>query len=149
MLASIEAYKSSFSDVNLIYNRDEKIKRYNLCEKTFKSIEEEYESITQRVEGLTQKKVDIIKYYNDLPDEFVKVTKVIGSKIISETKNFVGYFCSSHKIIITYLADQKFALEKERIPTFFGSIEDHSKPEYFTTPNLKSNIYIPLFLEHH
>ena len=68
MLTSIDAYKSSFSDVNIIYNLDEKLKRYNVCEKTFKTIEEEYESINKKLEGLTNKKMDIIKYYGELPD---------------------------------------------------------------------------------
>ena len=40
MLNAIEAYKSSFSDVALIYNNDEKVKRYNYCESLYKAISE-------------------------------------------------------------------------------------------------------------
>lgn len=36
MLTAIEQYKQSFSDVNLIYNMDEKNKRYNDCEQIYK-----------------------------------------------------------------------------------------------------------------
>jgi hypothetical protein len=31
MLVSIEAYKNSFTDVTLIYNMDEKVKRFQTC----------------------------------------------------------------------------------------------------------------------
>jgi len=33
-----------------------------------------------------------------------RTLKVIGSKIIAETKNFVKNFCQFHKTIITFLA---------------------------------------------
>jgi hypothetical protein len=45
MIANIEAYKSSFTDVKLIYNMDEKIKRFNACEGTYKNLLEELETI--------------------------------------------------------------------------------------------------------
>ena len=32
MMTAIEQYKTSFSDVNLIYNMDEKNRRYENCE---------------------------------------------------------------------------------------------------------------------
>ncbi len=41
MVGNIESYKSSFTDVKLIYNMDEKIKRFNACEATFKNLTEE------------------------------------------------------------------------------------------------------------
>ena len=40
MLTNIESYKSSFTDVKLIYNMDEKNKRFNACEGTFKNLTE-------------------------------------------------------------------------------------------------------------
>lgn len=39
MLTAIELYKDSFSDVNLIYNLDEKIRRYENCEATYRAVE--------------------------------------------------------------------------------------------------------------
>ena len=68
MLGSIEAYKSSFSDVNLIYNMNEKLRRYAACEKNYRGIEEEYKIILQKTEVLTQKKINIIDLYCKLPD---------------------------------------------------------------------------------
>ena len=149
MLLSIDAYKSSFSDVTLIYNMEEKTKRYYACEKAYKGIEEEYDFINQRTEALTLKKGEIIHFYSQLPDEFIKVTKVIGSKIIGETKNFVGYFCNSYRIMITSMADEKFAFEKEKIGTLFDTINDSSNLECFSQADLQPARYIPLFLEYH
>lgn len=40
MLESIEAYKMSFTDVKLIYNIDEKNKRYTFCEHNYKALTE-------------------------------------------------------------------------------------------------------------
>jgi hypothetical protein len=39
MLAAIEAYKNSFSDVTLIYNMDEKVRRYQICENNYKAVQ--------------------------------------------------------------------------------------------------------------
>lgn len=33
----MEAYKDSFNEAKLIYNIDEKIRRYNYCEQNYKS----------------------------------------------------------------------------------------------------------------
>jgi hypothetical protein len=41
----MESYKSSFTDVKLIYNMDEKNKRFNACEATFRNLSEELEVI--------------------------------------------------------------------------------------------------------
>lgn len=35
---------------------------------------------------------------------------MIGSKVISETKNFVNYYCITNKNIATFLAEQKYNL---------------------------------------
>lgn len=40
MISLMESYKSSFTDVKLIYNMDEKNKRFNACEATFRSLSE-------------------------------------------------------------------------------------------------------------
>lgn len=45
MISQMESYKSSFTDVKLIYNMDEKNKRFNACEATFRSLSEELEVI--------------------------------------------------------------------------------------------------------
>ena len=38
MLSAIEAYKNSLTDVTLIYNMDEKVKRYQACEVNYKTV---------------------------------------------------------------------------------------------------------------
>ena len=40
MSGNIDSYKQTFTDVKIIYNMDEKIKRYNLCESTNKNLQE-------------------------------------------------------------------------------------------------------------
>ena len=45
MISNIESYKNSFTDVKLIYNMDEKNKRFNACEGTYKNLMEELEAI--------------------------------------------------------------------------------------------------------
>jgi hypothetical protein len=41
----MDYYKNSFTDVKLIYNMDEKNKRYLACEQNYKSLLEELETI--------------------------------------------------------------------------------------------------------
>lgn len=38
MLTSIESYKASLTDVTLIYNVEEQIKRYQACETNYKTV---------------------------------------------------------------------------------------------------------------
>ena len=38
--------------------------------------------------------------------------KDIGGKLISASRSFVAEFCDMQKIMITYLAEKKFALEQ-------------------------------------
>jgi len=38
MISSMDSYKNSFTDVTLIYNMDEKTKRYQTCENNYKCI---------------------------------------------------------------------------------------------------------------
>ena len=40
MLNQIEAYKDSFTDVKLIYNTQQKTKRYATCEATYQTLTE-------------------------------------------------------------------------------------------------------------
>ena len=39
MMEAIDAYKNSFMDVKIIYNTDEKVKRYCECQKTYYLLE--------------------------------------------------------------------------------------------------------------
>lgn len=49
MMTNIDLYKSSFTDVKLIYNMDEKNRRYNNCEGVFKNLIEEIRVIEEKV----------------------------------------------------------------------------------------------------
>lgn len=53
MVNSIEYYKESFTDVRVIYNIDEKVKRYNACETTYKTLQEELDTIEKKVTQLS------------------------------------------------------------------------------------------------
>lgn len=65
MLSSIEAYKNSLTDVTLIYNMDEKIKRYQNCETNYKMVTSEFNAICEKAEQLTDRKFKIVKNYDD------------------------------------------------------------------------------------
>jgi hypothetical protein len=45
MIAGIELYKEAFTDVKLIYNRGEKLRRYVSCENNYVEITEEIKNI--------------------------------------------------------------------------------------------------------
>lgn len=109
MLVSIDAYKDSFTDVALIYNMDEKIRRYNTCESNYKMVTEEYEIINEKVSKLSDKKMELSEMCNRMEDEFIKVAQIIGSKIIGEAKNFFEYFSRYNKENIATFATEKFA----------------------------------------
>lgn len=49
MQASVESYKITFMDVKMIYNKDEKVKRYNECLYTYKNLEEDLTIISKKI----------------------------------------------------------------------------------------------------
>lgn len=53
MINSIESYKETFTDVKIIYNIQEKMKRYTICENHYKTLQEELEIIEQKVAQLS------------------------------------------------------------------------------------------------
>lgn len=63
MISSMESYKNSFTDVTLIYNMDEKNKRYQTCENNYNAIVAEYKTICEKVELLNERKASICKNY--------------------------------------------------------------------------------------
>lgn len=50
-------------DVKIIYNKDEKIKRYNECVYTYKNLEEDLAIINKKVEELNKDKVNLVERY--------------------------------------------------------------------------------------
>lgn len=48
MVGSLDSYKSSFTDARLIYNVEEKVKRYQLCETGYKAVVEEFRGIQEK-----------------------------------------------------------------------------------------------------
>ena len=60
MGSNIDNYKETFTDVKIIYNMDEKIKRYNVCETTYKTLQDELGNINKKVSQLSEEKVKII-----------------------------------------------------------------------------------------
>lgn len=59
----MEEYKNSFTDVKLIYNMQEKNKRYMACEVTYKCLLEELDIIEEKLGQLNEEKVHIISAY--------------------------------------------------------------------------------------
>lgn len=131
MLTAIEQYKQTFTDVKIIYNMDEKNKRYNLCESVYKALTEELGNIQGKVSQLSIEKADIVDAYKGIDKEFTLTLKAIGSKLIAICKAFVSDFCQMEKIIITYLAEKKFTLEKVELKTFFNSDSKLNFEDYF------------------
>jgi predicted nuclease with TOPRIM domain len=134
MMGSIEAYKTSFTNVTLIYNNDERIKRYATCENNFKAVEAEHANLLEKVKALNKRKACIIEHINELREEFAKVVKMIGSKVIGEVKNFFGYYCATNKNIVTFLAEHKYNLERMAIEPFFITLHQASNPQFFSLP---------------
>lgn len=66
MLTAIEQYKQSFSDVNLIYNMDEKNKRYDNCEQLYKQAISQKSTTFEKCEELTLKKMAVKSVYGEM-----------------------------------------------------------------------------------
>ena len=45
MVGYLDSYKGSFTDARLIYNTEEKVKRYQQCETSFKALHEDLKMI--------------------------------------------------------------------------------------------------------
>jgi hypothetical protein len=131
MMGSIDLYKATFTDVKIIYNMDEKKKRYGICEGNHKALQEELDNIDQKVVQLSEEKDQIIEAYKDIDKEFTLTLKAVGSKLIAMSRSFVFDFCQMEKIIITYLAEKKFTLEKVELKTFFTSDSKLQLSDYF------------------
>lgn len=56
----------SFTDVKLIYNADEKNKRFAVCENNYKTLVEELTAIEEKVAQVTAEKDDIVEAYKDI-----------------------------------------------------------------------------------
>lgn len=66
MLTAIDQYKQSFSDVNLIYNMDQKNKRYDNCEQLYKQAISQKLITFQKCEEVTNKKTALKNVYNEM-----------------------------------------------------------------------------------
>ena len=64
--SSIEAYKASFSDVKLIYNNEERIRRYNICKNDYEAICNDHAHIQEKIEKMNEMKDNITKAYENL-----------------------------------------------------------------------------------
>ena len=150
MLTSIDLYKETFTDVKIIYNMDEKTKRYAICEANNKSLMDELDTIEKKTDQLSQEKTDIINSYKEIDKEFALTLKAIGSKLISMSKSFIADFCQMEKIIITYLAEKKFTLEKIELKTFFNSETKLKVEDFFDVEIDPGKLeFYPVFVVYH
>ena len=53
MGSKIDSYKETFTDVKIIYNMDEKNKRFNACEGVYRTLQEELANINKKVGQLS------------------------------------------------------------------------------------------------
>lgn len=59
MITCLDSYKGSFTDARLIYNTEEKVKRYQQCETSYKGLQDELKVIQEKCDRLTEKKTAI------------------------------------------------------------------------------------------
>ncbi len=63
---SLTSYKNSLSDVKLIYNKDETVKRYQQCELSFKNVISEEKIIKERADRVVVDKKQVVSNLNSL-----------------------------------------------------------------------------------
>ena len=124
---SLTSYKNSLSDVKLIYNKDETVKRYQQCELSFKNVISEEKIIKERADRVVVDKKQVVSNLNSLGGEFKSAYLFVGEKVANESKNTLSAFCLLHKSIITDIGNKKELLEKTRIGTFLDSVPEHSE----------------------
>lgn len=61
-------YKLSLTDVNLIYNMDEKTKRFLACESLYNAASQELKTINEKCEHLYKKKLNIFETFSSLEE---------------------------------------------------------------------------------
>ena len=65
---------------------------------------EDFKLITEKCQKLTEKKNQIRENFVNIDSEMKRTIKMIGSKIISEIKNYVKNYSEYQKTIVTFLA---------------------------------------------
>jgi hypothetical protein len=75
-------------DVKIIYNKDEKIKRYNECVYTYKNLEEDHAIINKKVEELNKDKLTLVDRYQILERQLTNFTSSFATRYIDELKKF-------------------------------------------------------------
>ena len=107
-------------------------------------------NINKKVSQLSEEKVKIIEAYQDIEKDVILTAKAIGNKLISISKSFVAEFCDMQKIVITYLAEKKFTLEKIDLKTFFSAETKINIEEYFKVEiDPKKIEFYPVFVVYH
>jgi hypothetical protein len=150
MVDNIEYYKVSFTDVKLIYNVDEKNKRFAVCEANYKTLMDELAAVEDKTAQVTAEKTEIVEAYRDIAKEFVLTLKAIGSKLIALSRSFMFDFCQMQKNVNTYLAEKKFTLEQIELKTFFSADSTFRDGEYYEVEiDLKRCEVFPAFVVYH
>lgn len=88
MLQNVEQYKASFTDVKLVYNPDERIKRYITCENTYKGMVDEVKNIEEKLIITNQLKKEVIENYKNIEYEFISAIKIVGNRVITLAELF-------------------------------------------------------------
>ena len=74
----------------------------------------------------------IINAYQEIQREFKLTIKNIGVKQIYLSKSYLYDFCHMQKIMITYLAQKKFTLEKIQLKSFLSAETKIKEEDYFS-----------------
>jgi hypothetical protein len=88
MMSKIEAYKTSFVDVKLIYNNEEKVRLYMDCSHNYKKLEELATLIQVKVDELNLSKNSLVDSYKVLEKQLCNFTISFASRYIEELRKF-------------------------------------------------------------
>ena len=86
MMAAIDSYKNSFMDVRIIYNTDEKVKRYNECQRTYLQLQHDKTVIEDRVKAMNVGRDELATHYSKLEKQLSNFTMSFACKYIDQIK---------------------------------------------------------------
>jgi hypothetical protein len=110
MIANIEMYKNSFTDVKLIYNMDEKNRRYNNCEGSYKNLIDEIKVIEEKVAELNRDKNEVVEAYKVIKNEFNVTSTALAKIFIHLARLFSSKFSNFQNSIIIFFANSRSSL---------------------------------------
>lgn len=106
-------------DVKLIYNKDEKMKKYNECVDINKHVQEDLTGIDSKVDDLNGCKGALADCYIMLEKQFTNFTASVGNQYIFELKNQFYSLVGLQTNYLTKLMERKLSIENISISVVF------------------------------